>query len=87
MPTLAHAQATVYRMVTPSHTCPYGRKAVDLLRREGFDVDDRWLTTREEVDALKAEHSVRTTPQTFIDGARVGGYSDLRRLFGPQDVR
>ena len=22
--------------------------AVDLLKRKGFDVDDRWLTTREE---------------------------------------
>ena len=23
-----------------------------------------------------------TTPQTFIDGARIGGYDDLRRHFG-----
>ena len=78
------AKATVYRMVTPSHTCPYGRKAVELLRREGFEVEDRWLTTRDEVDAFKAEHDVRTTPLAFIDGARVGGYADLRRLLGAQ---
>lgn len=74
--------ATLHRMVMPSHTCPFGLKALDLLRRRGFAVDDRWLTTREAVDAFKAEHGVATTPQTFIDGVRVGGYDDLRRHFG-----
>ncbi|MGP3699910.1 MauE/DoxX family redox-associated membrane protein, partial [Rhodobacter sp. NSM] len=33
-------------------------------------------------DAFMAEHRVKTTPQTFIDGRRVGGYDDLRRFFG-----
>lgn len=75
-------RATLYRMVMPGHTCPYGLKAADLLRRKGFDVDDRWLTTRELTDAFKAEHGVKTTPQTFIEGARIGGYDDLRRHFG-----
>ena len=28
------------------------------------------------------EHGVKTTPQTFIGGERVGGYDDLRRFFG-----
>ncbi|MGN6690013.1 MAG: glutaredoxin family protein [Sphingopyxis sp.] len=75
-------QATLHRMVMPGHTCPYGLKAKHLLERRGFAVDDRWLTTREETDAFKAEHGVRTTPQTFIDGVRIGGYDDLRRHFG-----
>jgi glutaredoxin len=75
-------QATLYRMVMPTHVCPFGLKARDLLRREGFTVDDHWLTTREETDAFKAEQHVKTTPQTFIAGARVGGYDDLRRHFG-----
>ena len=74
--------ATLYRMVMPSHTCPYGLKAKHLLERQGFHVDDRWLMTREETDAFKADHAVKTTPQTFIDGERVGGYDDLRRYFG-----
>ena len=69
-------------MVMPAHTCPYGLKALDLLRRKGFAVDDRHLTTREETDAFKAAHGVRTTPQVFIDGVRIGGYDDLRRHFG-----
>ena len=75
-------QATIYRMVMPGHTCPYGLKAADLLRREGYSVDDHWLTTREETDAFKAKHGVKTTPLTFINGERVGGYDDLRRFAG-----
>jgi len=75
-------RATLYRMVMDTHVCPYGLKARDLLRRQGFEVDDRWLTSREATDAFKAQHGVRTTPQTFIAGERVGGYDDLRRHFG-----
>jgi len=82
MATAAPKQATIYRMVMPAHTCPYGLKAKDLLRREGYAVEDHWLRTREETDAFKAEHGVKTTPQTFIAGERVGGYDDLRRFFG-----
>jgi glutaredoxin len=76
------SQATLHRMVMPGHTCPYGLKSKHLLESRGFIVDDRWLTTREETDAFKAEHGVKTTPQTFIDGVRIGGHDDLRRHFG-----
>ena len=75
-------KATVYRMVMPDHLCPYGLKTVDLLKREGFEVEDHHLTTREETDAFKEKHGVETTPQTFIDGKRIGGYDDLREHFG-----
>ncbi|RVT91206.1 MauE/DoxX family redox-associated membrane protein [Sphingomonas crocodyli] len=75
-------QATLHRMVMPTHICPYGLKAKHLLESRGYTVDDRWLTTRAETDAFKAEHGVKTTPQTFIDGHRIGGYDDLRRFFG-----
>jgi len=75
-------QAILHRMVMPDHICPYGLKAKHLLKRRGFAVDDRWLTTREETEAFKAEHGVKTTPQTFIEGVRIGGYDDLRRHFG-----
>ena len=79
----AHSRrATIYRMVMPDHICPFGLKSLDLLKREGFSVDDNWLKTREETDSFKAEHEVETTPQTFIDGQRVGGYDDLLRHFG-----
>jgi glutaredoxin len=74
--------AILYRMVMPSHTCPYGLKAKDLLRRSGYQVDDRHLTTREETDAFKARYGVATTPQVFIGDERIGGYDDLRRFLG-----
>ena len=74
--------ATVYRMVMPGHLCPYGLKTVDLLKREGFAVEDYHLETRAETDAFKTEHDVATTPQTFIDGQRIGGYDDLREYLG-----
>ena len=74
--------ATIYRMVMPHHTCPYGLKAKHLLKRYGYAVHDHWLTTRDETDGFKARHGVKTTPQVFIGGERIGGYDDLRRFFG-----
>jgi glutaredoxin len=73
--------ATLHRMVMPHHTCPYGLKAKHLLESKGYAVDDRWLTTRKETETFKAEHRVKTTPQVFIGGERIGGYDDLRRHF------
>lgn len=74
--------ATLYRMVMEDHLCPFGLKSKDLLERSGYTIDDHWLTTREETDAFQREHGVDTTPQTFIDGDRIGGYDDLREFFG-----
>ncbi len=75
-------KAVLYRMVTPEHTCPYGLKAKDLLERKGFEVEDHLLTDRAETDRFKSEHQVKSTPQTFINGERVGGLDDLQRHFG-----
>ena len=75
-------RASLHRMVTDEHVCPFGLKSLALLRRKGFAVDDHWLKTREETDAFKQAHSVETTPQTFMQGRRIGGYDDLRRHFG-----
>ena len=74
--------ATLYRMVMSDHMCPYGLKSKDLLERQGFHVDDRHLTSRDEVDAFKAKHDVKTTPQTFIGEERIGGFDDLSAYFG-----
>lgn len=78
----AENTADLYRMVMAKHICPYGLLARHLLAKRGFTVRDHHLTTREETDAFKAEHGVKTTPQTFIGGKRIGGYDDLRRHFG-----
>ena len=71
--------ASLHRMVMPGHICPYGIKSRWLLKRHGYRVEDHWLQTREQTDAFKAKHGVKTTPQTFIDGQRIGGHDDLRR--------
>ncbi len=81
-PNTGQKTAVLHRMVMPDHVCPYGRKSLWLLRRKGYAVQDHHLKTREETDAFKAVHGVKTTPQTFIDGVRIGGHDDLRRFFG-----
>lgn len=73
--------ATLYRMVMPEHTCPFGLKSKDLLEREGYEVEDHYLETREETDAFMEKHGVETTPQTWIGGQRIGGYDELREYF------
>lgn len=75
-------QAVIYRMVMPEHVCPYGIKSIHLLKKHGYEIEDNHLTTREETDVFKEEHSVETTPQTFIDGERIGGYTELKKHFG-----
>lgn len=77
-------KAVLYRMVMEKHLCPYGLKSKDLLEREGYEVEDHHLTSRAETDAFMEEHGVETTPQTFIDGERIGGYDDLRVYFGKE---
>lgn len=69
-------------MVMDKHVCPYGIKALFLLERRGFKVEDHHLTTRAETDAFKASRGVKTTPQIMIGGERIGGYDALRRHFG-----
>ncbi|RMB28368.1 glutaredoxin [Sphingomonas sp. PP-F2F-G114-C0414] len=71
--------AILYRMILPDHTCPFGVRAKTMLEQNGFQVDDRILRSRDEVDAFKDEHGVATTPQVFIDGERIGGSDDLER--------
>jgi glutaredoxin len=82
MPKDTQRTATLYRMVMEDHLCPYGLKTKDLLEGAGYVVEDHHLTSREETDAFRREHQVKTTPQVFIDGERIGGYEDTRRHLG-----
>jgi len=77
-------KATLYRMVLPEHTCPFGVRARQMLESEGFEIDEHILDSRESVDAFKAEHGVATTPQVFIGGERIGGSEDLQRYLSEQ---
>ena len=73
------ATATLYRMVLPGHVCPFGVRAKQMLEVAGFEVDDRVLKSRAEVDAFEEEQGAATTPQIFIDDERIGGSDDLER--------
>lgn len=77
-------QAKLYRMVMKDHLCPYGLKSKDLLEREGYNVEDHHLKTREETDSFQEKYNVDTTPQTWIDGKHIGGYEALREYFGKE---
>lgn len=72
--------AQITRMVLPDHECPFGRRALQLLNDNGFEVEERQLTSREEVEQFKAEHGLSTTPLIVVDGETIGGCSDLEKF-------
>ena len=74
--------ASLYRMNMENHLCPFGLKSKALLEWKGYAVDDNLLTNRDDVEAFKKAHDVETTPQTFIVGERIGGFTDLKKHFG-----
>ncbi len=74
--------AEIWRMETKDHICPFGLKSKSLLERKGFQVIDHLLKSRVETDHFKEEHHVKTTPQTFVEGQRIGGYDDVRTFLG-----
>jgi glutaredoxin 3 len=76
--------ATIYRMILPDHTCPFGVRAKQMLEDNGFAVEDHILKSREEVDAYEAEQGVATTPQIFIAGECVGGCDELEVFLARQ---
>ena len=73
------SKATLYRMDLPNYTCGYGTAARDLLRKNGFKIEEHILRTRPETDAFKAKHNVKTTPLVFIDGRKIGGFTELKK--------
>ena len=77
---MADKTAILYRMVLPDHVCPFGVRAKQMLAENGYDVDDRLLQTRQEVDEFEAKQRVDTTPLVIIDGQVVGGSDDLERF-------
>ncbi|MDS3862434.1 glutaredoxin domain-containing protein [Thermosynechococcaceae cyanobacterium BACA0444] len=74
----------VYRMSMPGHECPWGVKAFALLNDKNIPFEDIRLTTKAEVEDFKALHQVKTTPQIFWEGTRIGGYTDLAAYFDVQ---
>lgn len=73
--------ASLYRMVTAEHICPFGLKSKALLKEQGYQVTDNHLKDKEQTEAFKQQHDVDTTPQTFINDKRIGGYDQLLNYF------
>ena len=69
--------AVLYRMKLPDHECPYGLRAKQMLEDAGYDIDDRLLTSREQVDQFEEEQGVETTPIIFIGDQRIDGSDEL----------
>lgn len=76
--------ASIYRMVNLEHNCPWGIKAWDLLRRNGYQVEDHHLDSTEANEQYKEKNGVDETPQIFIEGELIGGYDQLRERLGLQ---
>jgi glutaredoxin len=58
-----------------------------MLEDAGFTVEERLLTSREQVDRFKEEHGLDTTPLIFIGDEEIGGSEELARYLEavPQD--
>ena len=69
--------AILTRMVLADHVCPYGERALAMLQEAGFAVDDRHLTSRDAVEAFKAEHGLSTTPFIQIGDREIRGSDEL----------
>jgi glutaredoxin len=84
---MAERTATLYRMKLPDHECPFGLLALRMLKDADFQVEDRLLTSREEVEEFKSDQGVSTTPIIFIDDERIDGSEQLAEYLEsvPQD--
>jgi glutaredoxin len=78
--------ATLTRMVLPDHECPFGVRAKAMLEQAGYTIDEHILSSREEVDAFKAERGLATTPLIEIDGETIGGSKDLEAYLANERV-
>lgn len=66
MPDGATRRAELHRMATAEHICPDGFKTLDLLKREGFEVEDHKLTSRLRATALSVGLVVRRTVSVYV---------------------
>jgi glutaredoxin len=40
--------AKIDRMVTPDHLCPWGLKALSILKRKGYEIEDNHISSMED---------------------------------------
>ena len=71
------SKVKVYRLSTPENECPWGLKAINLLKEKGIEFEDHKFSSKAEVEAFRTQHNVITMPQIFTEDTRIGGYTDL----------
>lgn len=64
--------------------CPWGNRALKLLKEHGVSFEDHVFDSKVEEENFKNEQHVKTTPQIFLNGERLGGYTDLAKRFGDE---
>ncbi|WP_367110456.1 MauE/DoxX family redox-associated membrane protein [uncultured Psychrobacter sp.] len=79
--------AIIFRMVMDNHLCPFGLKSLDALKHADYDIIDRHITNQDQNSLVKESLGVETTPQTFINGKRIGGNDDLQVFLGNSEAK
>lgn len=67
--------------------CPYCDQAKALLKQKGIPFEERKIGdgwSKEEL--LESLPTARTVPQIVINGTPIGGYTELRKHLGVDDV-
>lgn len=57
--------------------CPYCDSAKGVFQREGWEYEEKVLTTTDEFENLKNKTGLMTVPQIFVNNELIGGYDDL----------
>lgn len=68
--------------------CPYCVMAEALLKRKGYEVEERKIGfgwNREQL--IEAVPMARTVPQIFLDGEYIGGHDDLVKHFNAKEAQ
>lgn len=74
-------------IVWSKYYCPYCDQAKALLKQKGIPFEERKIGdgwTKEEL--LESVPTARTVPQIVINGNVIGGYTELRKHLGVDDV-
>lgn len=64
-------------------SCPFCVRAKTLLEQKGIEYEERVIGSGwSKEQLLESVPNARTVPQIFLDGALIGGYTDLRAKIG-----
>lgn len=65
--------------------CGAADKAEELLKKKNVEFDVETFADKQQELAFREEHDVATTPQFYLEGERIGGYSELTEYYDEQE--